>query len=179
MGRLGKSTYQGISDRTKPGARQLRRNARSSVHPPIDDHPSTRRALETWFLSLPFWTPDSGAGTCVWCLNSPFRRALPEDVPLTLVHELVVLLEREVARGVELRATLQPLGDEESLDRSIESESSELRRVRLAWRELLALELARERRIVDRALDLHVRPVIAQWLASTLDHLPVADEEGR
>jgi hypothetical protein len=149
------------------------------VHSPIDDHPSTRRALETWFLSLPFWTPDSGAGTCVWCLNSPFRRALPEDVPLTLVHELVVLLEREVGRGVELRASLRPLEGEDAFSRPVESESSELRRVRVAWRELLALELARERRTVDRALDLHVRPVIAQWLASTLDHIPVADEDGR
>ncbi|POH59659.1 hypothetical protein C3B59_17355 [Cryobacterium zongtaii] len=108
-------------------------------------------------MSLALWRPAAAIESCSWCLFSRYRAALPDDVPLTLVHELVLLLEREERRGVALRWL--PFGSDDDLHADREPANT----LNL-WRIVLAAELRLQRPVVERALNLYLRPALDSWI---------------
>lgn len=128
-----------------------------------------RVALETWYSSLAMWRPAAAVESCSWCLLSPYRAALPDDVPLTLVHELVLLLEREERRAVALRWLVS---SDDDIDLGADRE---LANTRDLWRRVLASELKLQRRTIDAALELYLRPALDSWIHQQSALLDVVD----
>jgi hypothetical protein len=156
---------------------------------PDDSFPSAARALEIWLLGLPEWRPDLTSTPCRTCLLTPYRAALPDDVPLELLHRLVLLLDQEVRLGLETRmaalraefgltaADDDPWGADFAADDDDLMEYTVPRRTlieaRDAWQEVLVTELDAQRPLVARGLDLYVRPAIDSWVEDVTALLPM------
>jgi hypothetical protein len=135
------------------------------------DLPSARRALEVWLVELPEWTPGWRDRDFDCCLRSPYRRCVPEDLPLELLHRLTNRLEVEVESGVNLvRERLPDDLDPKSVRWAVVTAFS-------VWTAMLTRDLVDDRDAIDAALDLHVRPAINRWTREQTEHLLVAGSD--